>query len=148
MSMILLLCLLYVSPYLSKVKLLLKNSTQRPALRQGGYGGKVCGRMCGGIYHGYHFWWFWNSPLNLILKTFKMYAPVLAMPEFYSSLIILCWGLACTYRRALFNSIQHLQDEENASGADPAPVTDAAAKSENQLMLVSANPTVKKKHWM
>lgn len=42
-------------------------------------------------------------------------------------LTVLYWGLACTYQSALLNSIQHPQEEENASGFDPAPVADAAA---------------------
>lgn len=56
----------------------------------------------------------------------------------------LCWSLAWTYQ-ALFNTIQHLQKEENNPGSDPTSATGPAAEPENQLMLTSYIPIFKKK---
>lgn len=69
----------------------------------------------------------------------------------------LCWSLACIYQ-TLLNSIQHLQEEDNASGSDPTPVTgtvasptptkNTAAEPRNPPMPVSVTLTQKPKQWM
>ncbi|KAK4815631.1 hypothetical protein QYF61_005193 [Mycteria americana] len=67
----------------------------------------------------------------------------------------MCWGLAHAYR-ALFNTIQYPQGEEEVSGSDdkmtctaatPTPVTGTAAEPENQPVLVVVAPIHKKKSW-
>lgn len=69
----------------------------------------------------------------------------------------LCWSLACSYQ-TLLNIIQHLQEEENASGSDPTLVTGTvasptptkgtAAEARSSPMPGSGTLTQKPKQWV
>lgn len=121
-------------------------------------GGRGCGNIWTGIYHGCHLWRFYTSHLKKcwILKIWKnvlkKYVLTLEMPEGYRSphcagawlmpnttQCYSAWSRGRKYLWIWSKSCNRL--------ANSAPMTNTVAKPENQPGAVSVIPTIKKKQW-
>lgn len=118
----------------SKIKKLVKNTSQESAPRKCGGGWQSTCNSC-------LLWWFWTSPLTL-WKPKKMIERLKEIwPDSDNArvkLATLCLGMAFAYQ-IVANCVWNPQGEKKITGT--------MAKSESQTSMVFVAPVIRKKHF-